>query len=84
MLALLSDLSNPLHGLDRRLDELAVVAHRDISPLLKLERRVLKVYRTELSRYSSHQRTLTIVISLPCAFRNALVHRTLRGLRFIL
>ena len=42
MLPLLLDLRYPLHRLHRRLDELAVVADRDVSPLLKLDRRVLQ------------------------------------------
>ena len=41
MLALLLDLADALHGLDRGLDELAIVADGDVAALLKVDRRVL-------------------------------------------
>ena len=42
MLSLLFDLRYPLHPPNRCLDQLAVVADRDVSPLLELDRRVLQ------------------------------------------
>ncbi len=42
MLPLVLDLRYPLHRLHRRLHQLAVVADRDVSPLLELNRRVLQ------------------------------------------
>ena len=41
MLALLLDLADALHGLDRGLDELAIVADGDVAALLEVNRRVL-------------------------------------------
>ena len=82
MLPLLLDLRYPLHRLDRSLDELTVVADRDVPPLLKLDGRVLEGCGHR-SMWAEMQ-ILTIVISLPAAFRNAFVQRTFLGLRFIL
>ena len=44
MLALLLDLRNPLHRLDRRLHQLAVVTYRDISALLEFNGGVLNTH----------------------------------------
>ena len=41
MLALLLDLADALHGLDRGLDDLAIVADGDVAALLEVNRRVL-------------------------------------------
>jgi hypothetical protein len=64
------------------LHEVAVVANRHISTLLEVDGRVLdEQLRVTLNMEDG---TRTIVISFPAAFRNAFVHLTLRGLRFIL
>jgi hypothetical protein len=41
MLSPLLDLADPLHSLDSRLNEFAIVTDGDMSPFLKLDSRVL-------------------------------------------
>lgn len=85
MLPSLLDLSNPFHRLDRSLHQLAIVADGNVSALLEIDGSVLKIFKayTHEHRYTMLV-VLTMVISLPAALRKALVHRTLRGFRFIL
>jgi hypothetical protein len=82
VLSPLANFAHPLHCLDCRLDEIAVVANRNIAAFLEFESRVLSFGQVGWGQRRRYVRTMTI--SLPCALRKALVHRTLRGLRFIL
>jgi len=86
MFPALFDLSNPFHRLDRSLHQLAIVADGDISTLLEVDCSVLRTSNTPSKQRQGHETLviLTTVISFPAALRKALVHRTLRGLRFIL
>lgn len=86
MFPALFDLSNPFHRLDRSLHQLAIVADRDISALLEIDCSILRTSNTLSKKGQGHEMPviLTTVISFPAALRKALVHRTLRGLRFIL
>ena len=83
MLPLLLDLRYPLHRLHRRLDQLAVVADGDVSPLLELNRGILGVFGWEGDCVGDEE-VRTMVISFPAALRNAFVQRTFLGFRFIL
>ena len=83
MLSALLDLRNALHCLDRRLHQFSVVAYRDVATFLEVNCRVLKRF-IQYTSTQKKQLQLTIVISFPAALRNAFVHRTFRGLRFIL
>lgn len=82
------DLGDALHRLDRRGHELSVVTDRNVATLLEFECRVLQAQKGGLVSTGLRRTTmvwgLTIVISLPAAFLNALVHLTFLGLRFIL
>ena len=83
VLSALLDLRNALHCLDRRLHQFSVVAYRDVATFLEVNCRVLKCF-IQYTSTQKKQLQLTIVISFPAALRNAFVHRTFRGLRFIL
>ena len=83
MLPLLLDLRYPLHRLHRRLDQLAVVTDGDVSPLLELNRGVLRVFGWKGDCVGDEE-VRTMVISFPAALRNAFVQRTFLGFRIIL
>ena len=83
MLSSFPDLTNTFDSLDRCLHKFTIVSDRYIAAFLELERGVLWSY-ISVSAMASSGVQLTIVISFPCAFLNAFVHRTLRGFRFIL
>lgn len=89
-LPLCPDLRDPLHAHQRSLHQVAVVDDRDVAALLKVESRVLFketrvrfVPSSEL-RARDGEGERTIVISLPAALRNALVHLSFLGFLFIL
>ena len=77
------DFSDALHGRNRSPYEFSVIANWNVSPLLKIDGRILQGERIGNRPESAHE-FLTMVISLPCALRNAFVHLTFRGFRFIL
>jgi len=85
----LLDLCYAFHSLDCGLDQVAVVAYWDVSSFLEIDGRVLP-RREEgggvLNKTEILERPVgrTMIISFPAALRKALVHRTFRGLRFIL
>ena len=93
------DLGNSLHSLDGSRYQLPVVPDGNVSSLLELERGVLRdsseLYKSRVhvvserlspcvNMYACVGERRTMVMSFPAAFRNALVHLTFRGFRFIL
>jgi len=82
----LLDLRDTFHSLDRGLEQVAVVANGYVSSFFEVDGRVL----LERGGFKRNEERLersvgrTMVISFPAALRKALVHRTFRGLRFIL
>jgi hypothetical protein len=85
VLSALFDFSNTFHRFYGSLYKLAVVANWDVSALFEINGSVLEVCNINISlRTQCAISMLTMVISLPAAFRKAFVHRTFRGLRFIL
>lgn len=84
MLSPTFDLSHPFHCLERRLDELAVVTNWYVSSFLEVDCCVLQKSQCSGNEDEESSEVLTMVISFPAALRNAFVHRTFRGFRFIL
>ena len=80
------DLSYPVHCVESRMYKFAIITDGNVSSLFELYRRIL--VRNDISAMWYDKKeckgSFTMVISFPAALRNALVHRTFRGFRFIL